>query len=526
MRSGRFAAVLLLALPALAANPDPFSPPVEGELPDYAAPGAAARYAESLAIARDRTARDAGDVEAWERVWELMHAIGRDEAATLRVRAAMQDKTLPVEKVVGLKRLLGHLLVERFAGGLDSGNVIIQQGGAIVIRINPGGGGNARKLLEEALSHLADVLALHPEDDRSRLDLDRARRSLAGEQGEEVNLAPPEPSAVPAEIDLDAQADQLCEQASAMETDAAAPDMEGALALRRQALVLRYCTRTIPFAYDAALFEPVSRLAPGNIVNSSLTRNYRNRKSEVQAVPPVHYPTPPARRVEIVKALAARGNQPAAVAALLALIRWADGHDEAADAAVAALALGRPATLVARLPSLLESTEFPAHNRRRLIRLAAALRLREAAPLLLELVPFDRDLTCPLDAALALGSCGGPEEAGPLAKLAQDATADVYFRRRAIDALSLLAPGLLQGIAPDPLLDVALAAAKYRAAPDDATRGRILNMLEDDYLADDAAAYCVELKIREAVPLLDEALARRRDHYLAEPLREALDALR
>jgi hypothetical protein len=250
-------------------------------------------------------------------------------------------------------------------------------------------------------------------------------------------------------------------------------------------------------------------------------------------VAPIHYPPSPEERIDAVTHLAGRESN-AADAALVALLRRSQTHDAAADAAVEALARRRPDAVVKHLPGLIEfalmvsSETFPVYGRRLLVRLAGEMRLEEAAPVLRRFLAEDRDLACPADAALALGAIGRKEDLPALLAVARDRSRDVYFRRRATDAVGRIdLAALSAGDDPldrDPALALSCAAARFARTGDAASRGALLSALEDPHTADDAAAWCAKLGILEAIPLLRDVLVERKD-YAAPELRSALEAL-
>jgi hypothetical protein len=81
-------------------------------------------------------------------------------------------------------------------------------------------------------------------------------------------------------------------------------------------------------------------------------------------------------------------------------------------------------------------------------------------------------------------------------------------------------------VGDDPLLAISLAAARYRSAPADADKGRILAGIDHPLEAHEAASYCAELGIRDAIPLLEAALKRDPNQAGAPDLRLALGRLR
>jgi hypothetical protein len=77
----------------------------------------------------------------------------------------------------------------------------------------------------------------------------------------------------------------------------------------------------------------------------------------------------------------------------------------------------------------------------------------------------------------------------------------------------------------EPYLELALAAARYRAEPSEALRGRLLQGLGHPHEADDAARYLADLGVREALPDLERFLAEKNDHYAVPAVKAAHDRL-
>jgi hypothetical protein len=142
------------------------------------------------------------------------------------------------------------------------------------------------------------------------------------------------------------------------------------------------------------------------------------------------------------------------------------------------------------------------------------------------LLPLDRDLVHPRGIARALGALGGAAHADALLAIASDPLVDVWFRREAVLALGRVATARLAEVPAEPSLELAVAAARYRAEPTEALRGRLLQGLARTHEADDAARYLLELNVREAIPDLEMFLATSPDHYAAGVVRDALDRLR
>ncbi len=527
-------ALLLVAFPGTAAAGEDslFAPPGPEEFGSAAAPGARERFAESLGILAARLAEDATDAAVYEETTLIARRFGRETALADRLRRLCMRIDLPPARLLALRRALGHLLVEWARGETGEFGGVFFFGRIDEVDMD--------ELRKEAVGHLIPVLAAEPTDARSLLDLAEALES----QDQKANAkevadlrrragggaaAPLPPGVPPLEgSDLAAATGALLVQAHLLETQDT-PDFEAALALRRQALIQDYCQLTIPFEATDRLYEPVSLLADHASVRRNLTRAYRGTAGRPGAVEPVHYPPSEERRVEILAQLARDGSA-AACAALLGVVRRADAPGGIADAAVEALARARPAPLLAHLPALLHhalgTDGYPPHARRQMARLAALLKLKEAAPALRAALLQDTDLVCPVGAALALGDTGGPEDAPLLLQIASDPARDVYFRRRAVDALGRLAPDKLLELPEDPLLDVARVAARCRIdRNDEAARARLLRALARDHDADDAAAYCADLGLVEALPVIEAILVERTD-YAIDALRAAQTRLR
>jgi len=530
-------AVLLLVATAAA---DPFAPPPQ-RLFDRNAPGACGRYLESLALCKATLARDPKDVLALERAIDLLTRFRRSVDLTETVRASLRHADLEPAHRAALRGLLGRLLVTR-ARGLG--------GGARIVMIGPGGqvqfrgqelSAEARKLYTEAVEHLRTALRAEPKALRARHDLAQALDALDAEtNAAEVRRLRVEAAALglrrnlvrPGPERTDRIAADLRRQAERLEQPPTRPEHAAALLLRKRALVLDYCTHTIPFEYEATLFGPVSLLADAGLVRTNLTRSYTSRKGETGQVAPRYYPATSKRRREIVQGLALdRGVNAAAV--LLRMVLTAQPGDALAGSARDVLAQGNHADVARHLPRLLDGALFVGDNRnysprgqRMLVSLAGALGVADAAPVLARYLDQDTDLDWPRDIAAALGTLARPDDVATLLAMARDPRRDVYFRRQAIRALGRIDAALLDGIPAEPYLELALAAARHARAPSESLRGRILTGLDHLHEADDAARYCAELGIREAVPLIEAFLVQQKDHYARAELRAAADALR
>lgn len=511
-----------------------FAPPGGDVFGTDAVPGARERFAEALARVARELAKDPLDAAAFERAIPLALRLEREAPLAARLRAALRLQAGDEANRARLARALGHLLA-RWADGDGFGRVRMAGGGFVVFNRPPFDGAALRR---EAADALREAVRADPKDERSLVDLLGVLHALDAEaHREEISdlerkLAavprPPARSVDPAGGSaFHDRARGLLREALALEMQEV-PDHEAAAAARRKALVFDFCDGTIPFVYEDSLYEPVSLLADPRTIARALSRSYRRPNGDTAQVPPVHYPAPPSRRREIADRLAATGSA-GACAALVAVVFRA-GEDRAlARHAADALARAAPAPLLEHLPALLRYALWQESlgdaARRLLVELAARLRHEPSAPVLREALEGDEDLEFPLDAALALGHIGRAEDADALFAIAADASRDAYFRRRAIDALARVAPVRLLDLPDDPDLEVALLAARLRAGPDEGAKARLLRALRSEHQADDAAAYCVELRLADAVPALEAAIAARED-YAAEALRAALRALR
>jgi len=545
----RGALLLVLAVaashPAGADDSDIFLPPAEGDYLRVSASGARERVGETLALLGARVAKDPSDAEAWARAEPILSALGRGEPLVTRLRKTVQAGGLDTRKMVALRRVIARAILrmagvdeeDAGAGGPAAGFRRLPN----IIRI----GGAAPRLLDEAIDNLRAILLLEPSDRASRRLLGLALLARGREEDDsegrdlvQRNPTETDPDAAPLEVDppgellLEEAAERRRGEARRLELDPAHADHETALALRKEALVLDFCDRTIPFRHDEAVYDTVALFAEDELLQRNLTRFYIDRKGKESRVGPLLYETPPDRRMEALRKGLDPAKGSAHVAALLAILRRADSDGGSAEEAARMLERARPKEAVAGLPTLLEvamsprqAAHFSPAGRRFLVRLAGTLGVGAAAPTLARLAAADEDLLLPLDAATALGRCGGArdaEGAALLLRIAKDASRDVYFRRRAVDGLSLLDPVRLEELAGDPVLELAVAAGRFRAKPEEALKGRILRFLETEHEADDAARYCADLGIREAIPAIEEATNLRRDHYTAGALRSAL----
>ncbi len=544
---------LLALLPLVAAAradepaPDPFRPPPADHFGDGEADAILrARVAESLALAGAALDREPADLRALRRARELLSAYGLQEELIPRARLAVRREGIPERQFAALRGELGQLLVEKADSFNDWGFVVIWINGQ---RLAPeeGRGQNeeARKLYAEAQDHLRAALRADPEDDagcealasalEGVLTKEDARSDEAKKLREmalAIRLRRGGEWTDPA-VRLDTLAESLRAEAAALELRTPDPDHVAALQLRRHALVLDFCTHTFAFDYEPALFAPLARLADGAIVQANLTRTFVQRDGKPGTVPPHHIVASPRKRLELVRALRL-DTTPAAAAALLAIVRGAAAaEDPLALAAVEALVEGNHAAARQHLPALLaaalhsrDTGHFPAAGQRLLAQLALRLGVKEALPALLAALPGDTDIHQPLGLAAILGGFGdSPGSAEALLAVALDPSRDVHFRREAAMALGRVAPARLAALADEPLLEVSVAAARYRLEKSDTAKGRLLSALNHPHEGDDAALACAELGIVEARPALEALLAAAPPHYAARVFQAALERL-
>jgi hypothetical protein len=277
----------------------------------------------------------------------------------------------------------------------------------------------------------------------------------------------------------------------------------------------------------------------------------------VDNVAPTYHPAKPAQRVRIVEGLG-RDASAASGAVLLKLLAASFGRDAVTKAALKSLVAGRSDAVRCHLPALLASSVYRSGGllqelegqlrelRERLrglgvpeppvddmdagygpvgqallVEAAVALEVKEAAPVLATLLPLEDDLLNPRGIAAALGRLGGPEHADALLAVARDASRDVYFRREAILALGRVSPARIGEVPAEPHLEIAIAAARYRAEPSEALKGRLLQGFGHPHEVDEAARYLTDLGVREVVPEIERFLEEHGDHYAA-PLLKAL----
>lgn len=548
----------ILVLLATVAAADPFAPKREELQLDDAA---YARYVETLALLKGALERDpAGSLE---RAVTLLEDFGLAEQFEDPVAKALAAATEEGPRRGTLLSLYGHLLVAR---GARNGNVwiFVQGGGVQQGDLDD----ETKKLLATASGMLRDAIRLRPSDARAREDLATALDMLDSEENaEEIARLRMEAGAlrlggrVPApQAPQEDEAEKLRHEAEALEQKETEPDHTGALLLRKQALVREFCSRTVPVEYDPALYGPVALLASEDLVVRNLTRTYRKRDGTIDSVRPTYHPAKPMQRAQIAEGLG-RDPGPAAGAVLLKLLATADERDDVAEAALRGLVLGNHEAVRRHLPTLLAATVYRSdllealrgelrdlRNRLRalgveppavgnegttygpvgqalLVEAAVALKVQEAAPVLAALLPVEDDLIQPRFIARALAGLGDAAQADALLAVARDPARDVFFRREAILALGRVAPARIGEVPAEPHLELAIAAARYRAEPSEALRGRLLQGLGQPHEADDAARYLLELHVREAIPDLERFLEDKGDHYAAPVVRDAHDRL-
>ena len=518
----RWLALLLVAAPLAA---DPFDPPPKDRL-SYAGAGAYGRWAESLALQEAALERNPLDLRALERAITILERFAKSPELKERVRKTLKRELAP-EQRAALRGLLGRLLVtqQRLPRGI------------IVFGNNPPRLTDyQKKSYQEAAHHLVAALAVDKKAVRARGDLAHALealdKTLHGDQirqlrAEAAALSAGEPRARPEDGRSDLEAIRVRGEAEKLE-QRPDPDHTGALLLRQRALVLEYCSYTIAFDYTEPVYGPVSLLAERALINRNLRRSYLTTKGDPDYVEPLYYPATPERKLEIVAQLA-KDTSASAAAVLLRIMARSRAPDPLADAALESLVAGKHAAGVEHLPRLLAvalfSTNFAHYSfpgQQRLVEAARRLEIRAAAPVLAAFLQDDTNLDWPRNVSAALGELGRPEDAAALLAIARDRDTDVYFRRQAIGALGRLAPARLDDVPAEPHLELALAAARYRGGATESLRGRILNGLQHEHEADEAARFCAELRIREAVPAMETFLARHPGHYATEEITAAI----
>lgn len=548
----RAAPILLLLAAAVLA--DPFAPTREELQVEDAA---YARYVETLALLKESLDRDpAGSLE---RALAMLEPFGLDDRLAEPIEKALAAAKEEGPARAALLALHAHLLV---AKGAAAANVWVFGPNGDIRR--EGIDEAAKKMLGAAADMLREAIRSRPKDARARDDLATALELVdAARNADEVNRLRTEAAGLrigtrrppPAQPPPD-DAARLRREAEALEQKEADPDHAKALLLRKEALVRDFCARTIPFEYDPVLYGPVSLLASEDLVSQNLTRTYRKRDGSVDSVPPTYHPAKPAQRAQIVEGLG-RDPSAAAGAGLLKLLATAFARDAMTEAATKALVAGNHEAVRRHLPALLagcvyrsdgvlvdllegelrqiqerlralgadslmegaEATYGPV-GQALLVEAAVALNVKEAAPVLAALLPREDDLLHPRGIAAAIGRLGGPEQADALLAVARDPSRDVYFRREAILALGRVAPARIGEVPAEPPLEIAIAAARCRAEPSEALKGRVLQGFGQPHEVDEAARYLLDLGVREAVQEIERFLEEHPDHYAVPLLKQ------
>ena len=521
---------LLLFAQAEAPKPTPFDPPRPGT---PGSPGVRARFAESLQRMGARLDRNPGDIAALERLYELNELLGRNRLLVAPARSALEVTGLDEKARARARGILGLALVaEVNATGARFGNFIMIVNGRVIQRgrdltneqkklFTEAEGhlraavkhDNRRAALRDALAEVIDALRVDP--DKSSEEANKLR-----EQADALRMRTANSTVGPDPYQR--RADELATEAATLEQRETDPDHVRALEKRKHALVLAFCADTVTFDFAATLYEPVCLLASRDLLDTYLTRTFLTRKGGIGDVPPKIHGAPFPKRRELLEALG-RDQTSGADAALLALLRGAPSlRDPIAGEAAKALANGEHLAARAGLPLLLakavfsgDTTRFPLPGQRLLIELAVGLDCNETSAVLAAMLERDRDLSWPRGIAWALGKLGTREQAPKLAAVARNERRDIWFRREAARACARLDPEAAKALDAFPELAIALAAARYEAAPDETTKGRLLNGLSNEAELDEAARYCAELKITEAMPALERFLrefGEKKDH--------------
>lgn len=544
---------LLLAAAALA---DPFLPTREELHVDDAT---YARYVETLALLKASLDRDAAG--SLERALDMLERFGLEGRLEEPIAKALEGAKEEGPARAGLLALHAHLMV---AKGAQAGNVWVFGPNGDIRR--EGIDADTKKMVGAAADMLREAIRSRPKDARAKEDLATALDLIDSEKNATevgrlrmeaagLRVVAGQPPPEPPHTD---DAERLRNEAAALEQKPTEPDHARALLLRKEALVRDFCAGTIPVEYDPALYGTVSLLASEDVVQRNLTRTFLKRDGTVESVPPRYHPAKPARRVELAQGLG-RDPGPAAGAALLKLLATAHARDTVTAAALKGLAEGKHEAVRRHLPALLAATVYredgmldalmaELNDLRRqlralgmdeppmdateggygpvgqalLIEAAVALDVKEAAPVLATLLPLESDLLQPRGIAAAVGRLGGAAQADALLAIARDPRRDIYFRREAIVALGRAAPARLAEVPAEPTLDLAIAAARYRAEPSEALKGRLLQGLGQPHEADDAARYLLDLGVAGAVPEIERFLEEHEDHYAAPLIRAML----
>ncbi len=497
----------------------------------WGGPGVRARYAESLARAKLALTRNLGDADALERTLELGQQLGQTRLLLEIARAAYKAEGIDDAARLRNRGILGICLVEK-ANSMGSRGIVWRFGAnGAVLESGRTVSDEQKKIFNEAIEHLRAAAKRDQSRPALRYALAEALEALAaGGKSVEADRLREQADVLAARTGASSvaigpyaeQAETLIEQAMEAEQKQESPDHVRALELRKQALVLSFCRDTIPFDYAVSLYGPVSLLADRSLVVDFLTRTFTNSKGETGVVAPKYHGAGYARQIALIEALG-KEQSSGADAVLLALVRGAKVTGYSIhQRAQSTLAAQHHKSAHAGLPLLLakalyaqETDRFPAQGQRMLIDLAVSMQVNQAAPVLAAALPRDVDLRWPRGIALALGRLGTAEDADALLKIANDTRRDIYFRRAAARGAVLLAPERAMELKDAADLAIAIAAARFELAPDDDSRGRILNGLEEDLEIDEAARYCAELGIVEARPALEKFLrtyGEKRDH--------------
>jgi hypothetical protein len=518
--------LLILLAPA---PPTAFQTPPPGT---GGTPGVRARFAESLSRLAARLDRNPADANAIERLLALNELLGRAQRLEPVARNALENPKLDEKTRGRIRGVLGAALVAEVNATRAFGNVIVFVNGKLQPQ-NRGLTDAHRKLFVEAEGHLragiqhddrnpnyrealAEVIgALHP------------NRADAGKEAEQLRTQAvalrmrTEPSTV-GEDPFQTKAGILIAEAEGLEQTETEPDHMRALEKRKQALVLAFCRDTIPFDFAATLYEQVALLAPRDLVREYLTRTFQNSKKEIEFIAPKIHGASIAARRKLIEDLGKDGSN-GADAVLLALIRGATALDDPlAEAATTALCDGEHKKARAGLPLLLAKSlysgdvgRFPLQGQRLLVQLAVRMDCKATTAVLGTMLAHDDDLFWPRRTAWALGRLGDEKQSRKLLLVAKNEKLDLSFRREAARACALLDPESALALDAYPELAIALAAARYEATKDDAHKGRLLNGFSSDLEIDEAARYCADLGIKEALPAMESFLrefGEKKDH--------------
>jgi len=522
--------------------PTAFDTPPPGT---WGGPGVRARYAESLARAKQALTRNLGDADALERTFELCQQLGRTSLVTELARKAVKAEGIDGAARLRNRGILGVCLVNK-ANSMGSRGIVWRFGAnGAVLESGRTVSDEQKKIFNEAIEHLRAAAKRDQSRPALRYALAEALEALeekgksneADRLREQADVLAARTGASSVAIGPYAeQAETLIEQAMEAEQKKQPPDHVRALELRKQALVLSFCRDTIPFDYTVSLYGPVSLLADRTLVVDFLTRTFTNSMGETGVVAPKYHGAGYKRHFALVEALG-KEQTSGADAVLLALVRGTKIEGlPIPQKAQATLAADGHKSAHAGLPLLLakalyaqETDRFPPPGQRMLIDLAVRRQVKQAAPVLAAALPRDVDLRWPRGIALAIGRLGTAEDADALLKIANDSRRDICFRRAAARGAVLLAPERATELKDTADLAIAIAAARFELTPDDDSRGRILNGLEEDLEIDEAARYCAELGIVEARPALEEFLrtyGTKRDHAARLVVEHALQKLR